>query len=727
MTSRAWLLGVSAGVLTGAFLAGYSASAAEPSANDETETIVVTAQKRATNLQKVPLSVAAVTAKTLESAGISTLDSVQRLTPGMNMSSIGSGFVSYTYIRGAGTNVIDSGSDPSVAFFVDEVYIAGTAGLQFDLLDIERIEVLKGPQGTLFGRNAAGGAVSIITKRPSDTLDAWASADVGDYGLFAVRGGVTGPFAEGSKWAYRLAAAHRQRDAFTDNPAGLDPGFIDNYTARGQVMYQDDSFTFLLTGDYFTSDNGMSNFFLSSANKLGLLTPAAVAALPADQSFYRVYYNVDGFEQQDTFSLTARMEGDIGFAKLTSISAYRDNQFVRLQDQDGSRADGYALGTDQQDVTFSQELRLSQDTDRLHWIAGIYYYHNETKRQDTLDSGPDFAVPALQNSFGFYGNNITTESYAIFGQATYEIFTDFSVTLGARYSKDKKTSDQRTDPLGPGPLFTAHLTPEWDSFDPAVILEYQVTPDIMLYGSYRQGYKSGGFQSLPGSLALALNVYAPEEVKSYEVGAKTQFFDNRLRVNVALFDTRIDNQQILRIPTAGTSIIDNAGKTRTQGVDVSISAVLSDYFRIDWSSTFQHARFEEYLSNCAGTPPVCGANFAGNRQLRSPDFQTSVTAEANIPLGGSGELTLRGEYAYQSQVFFDAANTTTPGTFQPGYGIFNARITYTPPAGNWDVSVFGKNLSDEEYYRNVAISGPSGVGTPGDPMTFGVTLNWRLD
>jgi iron complex outermembrane receptor protein len=741
MDSRDWLSSVSAIALSSVLLAASPAVAAEPAATEpaaaepaaepadtEAETIVVTAQKRSANLQKVPLSVSAVTAKTLEASGIATIDAVQRLTPGMNISNIGSGFVSYTYIRGSGTNVIDSGADPSVAYFVDEVYLAGNAGLQFDLLDVERVEVLKGPQGTLFGRNAAGGAISIITKRPSDEFDAWASADVGNYGLFAVKGGVTGPFSEGSKWSYRLSAAHRQRDAFSENPMGVDPGFIDNYTARGQLMYKDDTVTFLLTGDYFTSDNGMTNMFLATANKAGLLTPAAIAAYPTDESFYRHYLNVDGYERQDTHALSARLEWDLGGAKLTSISAYRNSEFDRLQDQDGSYGDSYSLASNEAIKTYSQELRLSGDGERFQWIVGVFLFNNETRRIDVIDSGPTYPVPIAQNSLGTYTNNIDTFSYAFFGQASYEIVDGLKLTLGARYSQDEKTSDQRTDPLGPTPLYSVHLTPKWDSFDPAAILEYEIAPDVMVYASYRQGFKSGGFQSLPANLALASNVYRPEQVKSYEIGAKTQFFDNRLRVNVALFDTHIEDQQILRIPTSNTTIIDNAGKTRTKGLDVTISAVLSEYFRIDWNATFQHARFEQYLTNCAGAPPVCATDFSGRRQLRSPDFQSSVTAEARIPLGeDAGEITLRGEYAYQSKVYFDAANTSAENAFQPGYGIVNGRITYTPPEGNWDISIFGKNLTDKEYFRNVVIVGPSGIATSGDPQTFGVTLNWHLD
>ena len=509
---------------------------------------------------------------------------------------------------------------------------------------------------------------------------------------------------------------------------GVDPGFLDTYTARGQVMYQDDTVTFLLTGDYFTSDNGMTYMFLATDNKAGLLTPAAIAANPTDQSFWRHYLNVNGWERQDTHALSARLEWDLGGVKLTSISAYRKSEFDRLQDQDGSYGDSYSLGSNEAIETYSQELRLSGEGDRFQWIAGVFLFHNSTERVDVLDSGPTYPVPAAQNQIGIYTNNIDTTSYAVFGQATYEIIDGLKLTVGARYSKDEKTSSQRTDPLGPVPLYTVRLTPEWDSFDPAVILEYEIMPEVMVYGSYRQGYKSGGFQSLPGSLALASNVYRPEQVKSYEIGAKTQWLDNRLRVNIALFDTKIEDQQILRVPTSNTTIIDNAGITGTQGMDITVSAVLSEYFRLDWNATFQHARFEQYLTNCVGTPPVCATNYAGKRQLRSPDFQSSLTAEARIPLGAeAGDITIRGEYSYQSQIFFDAANASYANGFQPGYGVFNGRITYTPPEGNWDISLWGKNLSDEEYFRNVVIVGPSGIGTPGEPLTWGVTLNWRLD
>jgi len=718
MKLKATLLSASATIL----LVAPGASAQDTTGFD---VIIVTAQKKSEDLQTVPISITALNAQTLERSGVTTLDDVQHLAPGVTMSAIGSGFVSYTYIRGAGTNVIDAGADPSVAFFLDEVYLGGVAGLQFDLLDVERVEVLKGPQGTLFGRNAAAGAISIITRRPSEEFDTYASLDAGEYGAFSARAGVTGPLTSDGSWRYRLSAGHHQRDAFTENPAGRDPGDIDNYSARGQLQYVSPDFTALLSGDYFTSDNGMTNHFLSTAIPFGVISPAAAAALPTDESFYRHYYDTDGFEKQEMRTITGRLEWELPFATLTSISSYRDNQFDRLQDQDGTLAFGYELGLDEHDTTFSQELRLAGDAQNWQWIAGLYYYHGQTDRLDTVTVGPDFSVPPFRNSVGLYDQDLTVDSYAVFGQATYDFTDAFSATLGARYTVDEKESDYSADPIGPAPLYSVHLTPDWSSFDPAITFSYQASPDVMLYASARQGFKSGGFQTLPGNAVLASSIYDPELVRSYELGVRSRLLNQRLQINASLFHTDIDDQQILRVPSANVSIIDNAGRTETDGLDLSVSAFLGSNFRVDWNSTVQRARFAEYLTNCTGTPQVCATDLSGNQQLRSPDFQSSFIAEYTAPLGNAGDLRLRGEYTYQADQYFDAANTQSAGAYQPAYDLFNARITYAPSDGNWDVSIYGKNLADEEYFRNVALVGPTGVATPGDPMTVGISINWR--
>jgi len=682
--------------------------------------IIVTAQKRSENLQQVPISILAMDAEALEASGVATIDDVTRLAPGMSMSNVGSGFVSYTYIRGAGTNVIDSGADPSVAYFLDEVYLGGTAGLQFDLVDIARIEVLKGPQGTLFGRNAAAGAVHIITQDPAAALEAKASLTLADYGLINAQAGISGPLSADGVWRFRLSGGHRERDAFTENVSGLDPGFIDTYSARAQLQYVTPNFMALLTGDYFTSDNGMTPHFLSTAFSGSILTPAAAAALPTGQTFYRRYYDTDGYEQQDTFAITGRMEWELGDTTLTSISAYRDNQFSRLQDQDGSAAAGYRLRSEEADRTFSQELRLSGDSDRLQWVLGLYYYHAETDRIDQVPTGSAFVVPALQNTNAIYDSDITIDSYAAFGQLTYYFTDALSATFGGRYTLDEKELDQTNTPRFGAPYNTL-LTPDWDSFDPAFTLSYQASPDVMVYFSARQGFKSGGFQSLPATAAIAATIYNPERVVSYELGLRSRTFDNRLQVNASVFRAQIDDQQILRIPAPSVTFIDNAGETVTDGIDVSISAAVTPRFSIDWNTTLQAARYEVYA--CPTCTPAY--DFSGKQQIRSPDFMSSLIMEYTQPIG-VGDLRFRGDYFYQSEMFFDTANTRVDGYYQPSYGLLGARITFTPEQGNWDLSVFGKNLTDEEYFRNIVPVSGTGVGTPGDPMTVGVSLNWRM-
>lgn len=683
------------------------------------EEIVVTAQKRSENVQSVPISIIAVSGETLERNGVMTLDALQRMTPGVSMSTVGSGFVSYTYIRGGGTNVIDAGSDPSVAVFVDEVYQAGTTGLQSNLIDIDRIEVLKGPQGTLFGRNAAVGAINVVTKRPSDQFGGYIEGDVGNYGAHALRGAVTGPLSDDGTWRYRLAVGYRDRDAFTENPGGLDPGFVETYTARAQIERASESFNFLLSGEYFGFDNGMTNQYLATDIVAGFITPESAATLPPDQSMFRRYYNDnDGYERQDTGSVTARLEWETGIGTITSISAYRAMNFRRLQDQDGSAADGHALITHEKVDTFSQELRLSGQRDRWRWVTGLYYFDASTDRVDVQDAGADFPNPVARNTAGTYHQNIDTTSYAVFGQATLDLADRWSLTLGGRYSKDEKESNVQNDPLGPSGEFTARLSPSWDSFDPAAVLEFQATDRLMFYGSYRQGYKSGGFQTFASTPALAGTPFDPEHVEAYELGMKSAWLDNRLQFNLAAFIVDIKDQQIQRIPTAGIAIIDNAGRTETRGVDVSLAAAPMERLRIDANATFQRARFEEYVT--------AGVSFADNHQLRSPDRSFSLGAEYEIPAGSAGDVILRGDYSYQSRVYFDAANSTAENTYQPGYGLLNARLILAM-RNNWEFAIWGQNLTNERYFRNIAVVAGAGLAVPGDPRTYGITVSWRAD
>ena len=684
------------------------------------DTIVVTARKRAESAQDVPISLVAVGEEALKKSGAVTLDAVQYLAPGLNISTIGGGFVSYTYIRGAGTNVVDAGADPSVAYFVDEVYQAGNAGLQGDLLDVQRIEVLKGPQGTLFGRNAAAGAISIITNRPLPEFDAWATVEGGSYGMFGAQAGVSGPLTNDKAWRFRLAGARRQRNAITENPAGRDPGEIDTWTGRGQLQYVGDTVNALVSVEHFRSDNGANSQFISTAIPFGLISPAAAAILPTDESFYRRYSDVDGFEEQRTTSVTGRIEWDLGAVTLTSISGYRENEFSRLVDQDGTLAEALSLESDQSDKSFSQELRASGDVGAFDWVLGGYFFHADTERADFLSVGPDFPIPPFAGLDGDYNLQLDTTSYAAFGQASLAITEQLTLTAGARYTYDRKEAVQNTDPIGPAPFFNLTLEPDWDSFDPMVSLEFEPADNVLLFASYKRGFKSGGFQSLPGSAAIAATPFDPEDVEAFEAGLKSQLLDNRIRFNLALFQMTTKDQQVTIVPAPGVIFIDNAGETRTRGADFELSLYPAEGLRFDLLGTVQEPEFQKYMSG--------GADFSGNNALRSPEVSLYALGEYTLPLNGKlGELSFRIDYAYQSETFFDGSNNTADGAFQPEYGLLNARIGYTSADSRWTAAVLAKNITDKEYFRNILLSGPTGLGAPGDPFTIMGSLSWNLN
>jgi iron complex outermembrane receptor protein len=687
--------------------------------SESLDEIIVTAQKRAENIQSVPLSITAVSGGNLEKAGAFTANDLQRLAPALTMSTVGSGFVSYTYIRGGGTNQIDPGSDPSVAYFVDEVYIGGAAGLQFDLFDLDHVEVLKGPQGTLFGRNAASGAISIVTRRPSQTFEADVTAQGGDYSSVLLKGSVSGPLVQDSNLLFRVSAVYRKRDGFTENlTGGPDPGGIDSQGVRGQLEWRGDNLTVLLTADGFRARNGQTNSFIASQNVAALVDPTLPE--PTNQSFFAHYYNLIGYENQDVYDANGRIEWVTPLGTVTSISAYRHNKFDRLQDQDSTLYDSFDLYSSEIDKTFSQELRLTGDAwDKLHYTGGLYYYHAIIDSFFHVGAGPAFPAPPVRGLVATDTREILTDSYAAFTQLTYDLTHQWNFTLGGRYTRDDK-EDRRTVQNFFGPPFSVDPTPSFHAFTPAATLQFKPQDDLMTYLSYRKGYKSGGFQALLApSAAVAATPFLPEYVNSYEAGVKSTFFDQRLLADIAIFRADITDQQVSRTVNATTVLIDNAGRTRADGVDLTLTAKPASGLTLSAEMTYQRARFLEYQNGAI--------SYAGRDQLRSPDFAGYFSAEYALPVGSFGDLALRGDYGYRTRTFYDQANSTAPGLYAPAYGVGNVRLTLTPDSARYQVSAFVNNVGDTHYYQNIADNGQSGLAVPGEPRTFGaeVQLHFR--
>jgi iron complex outermembrane receptor protein len=693
--------------------------------DDTVGDIIITAQKRSESIQDVPIAITAISGDTLTRSGITGTDALQKVAPGLTVAAIGSGFVSYTYIRGGGTNQLDIGADPSVAYFIDEIYIGGTAGLQFDLFDIDHIEVLKGPQGTLFGRNAASGAISIVTKRPSSVAEGYASLEAGNYGIAVARAGLTGPLV-GDSLLYRLAVGYKHNDAFVKNLAeGDDPGELSSLSGRAQLEWRGDGVALLLTADGLRARNGQTGWFLSTASKTSVLTPAANALFPMPgESFYRHYYR-PGFERQDLWSVSGRLEWSTPIGELTAISAYRDNGFERSQDYTPG-VDALRLVTDSRDRTFSQEVRMVSDADqRLRWVAGLFYYHADQTMEYQQVAGSTFVVAPVRNTIRTDDHRLTTKSYAAFGQLSFDIVDDLTLIAGLRYTRDEKRSRRELSTVPPTPTsnFSVDAKKKWDAFTPAVTLQYDINPDVMIYGSYRRGFKSGGFQPAPvATPAIGGTPFDPENVDAYEIGLKSALLDRTVTLNVNLFLSKIRDQQVLQTLPGAINLVSNAGETTAKGFDVSIKARPIRALRLTGDFTYQEARYDRYETLVAGVLN----DFAGNTQFRSPDVSLALSAEYDVDLGSAGRLTPAVQYSYRSKLFFTAANLETPGLFQPGYDLADARVTYTPARGDWDLAAWVKNIGDTRYFRNIVVIGTTGIGGPGDPTTFGGTLNVRF-
>lgn len=691
-------------------------SPAAPSAG--VEDIIVTAQRRSESVQSVPISIAAVSGESLVKTGVDGIGGLERVAPGLTISAVGSGFVSYTYIRGGGTNQIDPGSDPSVAYFVDEVYIGGTAGLQFDLFDIDHVEVLKGPQGTLFGRNASSGAISVVTKRPSDVFSGNINVEGGNYGYLVARGGITGPMTSDGSLRFRISGVYKRRDPFTQNlSGGPDPDKVRTGGVRGQLEWKNGNLDVLASADYLRVRNGQTNQFLSTENRSGWVD--GTLPLQPNQSFFKHYYDNDGFEHQTLYDASLRVELTTPIGTITSLSAYRNSRFTRSQDQDATSYDGYILNSDEHDKTFSQELRIAGESGRLRYVGGLYYYHAAIDSVFDIIADAAFPTAAVRGRRARDQRTLTTNSYAAFGQLTYEVTDTLKITAGARFTEDRKEDNRAVRGFFAAAPFLVDPKANFRAFNPAGTISYTPRPGLLAYFSYRQGFKSGGFQGLlPGTPAIAATPFKPEDVSSYELGLKSTFLDRRVQANVAVFRADITNQQISRIASASSVLIDNAGRTRTDGVDMSLTVKPVPALTLTADGTLQRARFQQFLNGAV--------SYAGNHQLRSPDFTGFFSAEYAAQLGDGSTLTLRGDYSYKSKTFYDAANSSFSGIFQPGYGIVNGRITYAPSGLPIEFSAYVKNVTDKHYFVNVAIAGSTGLATPGEPLTFGGALNFRF-
>jgi iron complex outermembrane receptor protein len=693
------------------------------------EEVVVTAQKRAESLQVVPIAVTAFNNASLEAFQAYDVTDLATRAPSLvyQQSTTVNQELS---IRGIGTIGEFGGSvDPSVATFQDEIYIGRMGVAHTDYFDLARIEVLRGPQGTLFGKNVVGGAISIHTARPEHENSAKMRVGYGNYQSFLFSGHVTGSLDEGV--AGRLSVHYRDRgEGFGYNAyRNEEIETLSAYAIRGQLLFDGrDDMTLILRADA-SHDEGDGKGRRAFDNPF-LPGTGPVSGWYPDDDVRKIYNVNEQGHDRDVMGLSATLDWDLGLGTFTSITAYHAADALNVLDQFSAPqppalAASY-LVFDESYEAFSQELRLASNSgDKLDWIGGLYYLSERTTNDDDNFSGP-FWLGGPAVNYHYINNNHTT-NYGVFGQATWHITDTVGLTVGARYTVDNKDYNTTAEAVRIGggipratilvPYPTQYMSEDWSKMTPKVSFEWQAADDVFLYMSANNGFKGGGWQGKPASAASANVSFNPEYAWSYEIGAKTEWLENRLRANVAAFMVDYKDLQVRSVNADCVCIVvSNAGDAEIKGLEMELQAVLTENFDLWFNGSYLDTEYLNYVDSL-------GIVFSGNTMQRVPEFSYSVGGEWTIPQLGPWDLSIRADYRWQDEIFWSVENTN----YEDDFGLVGGRISYSSPDGRYIVSLWGKNLSDEIYRERVSALFGDEYSTMGPPRFYGAEFTMLFD
>ncbi|MFN3523794.1 MAG: TonB-dependent receptor [Phenylobacterium sp.] len=715
-------------LLTGAsvlVLAGSPALAQdEPTAIEE---IVVTARKRAENLQDIPISITAVTAETMERAGLADIADVARRTPGLQYGDFGDLKLSPTSLRGVVGSAGSAGADPAVGYYVDEVFVGQGAGANLDLYDIDRVEVLRGPQGTLYGRNTIGGVISIATKRPSDTLEASAVVEAGNFDYRRIGASVSGPIVPGAV-SGKIAASHKSRSGYEHNELlNRDVNDDQAWSVRGQLLFDiGEDTSLLLTADHNEADNEPLVFETLVYNDAAL-APILLGA-------YGLNRNADPFDrtvQADTVTtetldasgVAATFKTKVGAFNVTNVASYRRHEYYSRTDTDRSALRMAYDGDPERVWRWSEELRIDTSTGPIDWLAGLYYFRQNSRNQSYIEIGADladlFGDASLTGTLAGSNGELDTTSTAVFASATWAVTDRLDLTAGGRYTRDeKKIHYTQDDPLAIlGGDADIRASDEWSEFTPNANIRFKFSPDVMAYATASKGFKSGGFNDALGDAnGIA---FGPESLWNYEAGVKASLFDRRAVLNAAVFYMKWDDIQISQdnpVTAIYDPIILNGGAAHTQGVEFELTARPTSRLDIGANLSVQEARYDE--GALPDGAPLRNIPYA-------PNYTGMVSADYRVPLAGVGELSFYGEYEARGRSYL-TANNDPDGRVSP-YGLVNLRISLESEDGRWRLALWGKNLTDEVYKQRLFdLANQDLVGQKfiilGAPKTYGLEL-----
>ncbi|MFC3052336.1 TonB-dependent receptor domain-containing protein [Kordiimonas pumila] len=653
--------------------------------------IVVTGTKRDTLLQDTPAAISAFSNAFLERSVIRNTADLAAFTPGLTASTNLGG----TYaIRGISSDLLSISADASVATYVDGVYLSRQTSNQIPFADIERVEVLRGPQGTVYGRNATGGVISFVTKAPSETFTGVVTAEMGNLDHIQGSAMISGPLVE-DKVLFRVSASASRRDGYITNVGtGAGEGGDENYQSyRGKLLFKaSDNLELTLAGDYYHQRQG---FPLDQVLSLG--DGGTGAILPTGKFQAAVNSDlVDTFDNRDLFGVSATVNWLVnGIVDVTSITAYRDTKTSIFTDDDATTLFQSHVALAETARTFSQEIYARNAGDsKVNYLFGGNFLSEKTG-QDLTDSSPgvDVFLPASGSS----------RAWAVYGELSYALTDRLNINSGIRYSNEhRELSNDILLDAGAGviSLFSSPLRENsWNSVTPSFSIDYKVSEDTLLYALVAKGFKSGGFASLSTDLVG----FNPETVWNYEAGLKTSLLDGRANFNVtAFYADYTDLQRRVGLSISSLRLV-NAAAAKISGLELEATLKPLDAWTLFGTYAYLNAQYSDYLtvlpeSITLENPDGVQTNLDGQPLERSPKHKISLISNYVVPVGETGSLELVGSVTYQSLMTFRSGRG--PLYEQKGFGLVNASITYFPSDAHWSLQFYGSNLANTEHFLN---------------------------
>lgn len=755
--------------------------APEAAADAGGEAIVVTgSRRRDENVQDVPVAVSVISADALEKRGDFTLGQIQQQVPSLQVFSFNPRNTNIN-IRGLGSNVAltNDGLENGVGFYIDNVYYGRVGLSQFDLVDLQGIEVLRGPQGTLFGKNTTSGVINITSRKPSFDPELSAEASLGNYGFHQIRTSASAGIAP-DLLAVRISGAISGNDGFLFNKTtNTRAQNYRNESVRGQLLFTPDpDFEVRIIGDYAKQEqyhvlSVFAGLHTTYADGTTIPNNFAVRAarfegytLPTFRAFDRIGEADSHYQSNmEGYGVSGEVNWDFGAAALTSITAYRWWDWNPANDGDST---SLPIVTKAQQANrqrqFSQEVRLASKGNRtVDYVVGAYYFWQLVKGYGATRYGSAAALwnlPTVNQTIanaaldGFEANSTSTpetRTFALFAQTDWHLSDALTLTTGLRWSHEKKsgtfsqfwvdgadlsafTTAQVTainairTQFNPVTNFSTRFTD--NSLSGVVTLNWKVAPDANLYANYSRGNKSGGLNLTALPTGISPDV-APEKVDAFELGLKSQFLDRRATFNAAAFWTEISDYQTAITEQVPNTVnvrqyIANIPKVRSRGIEGDLAFRTSDNLSFNASASYTDAKYVRYANapqavenlNLGGIQDLSGKPLSG-----VPKFSWSVGTDGSAPLGDLGGRTLsvyaHADYAHRSS--FNTSATNSIWAQVPGFGIANVRLGLKTDDGLWDLSVWARNLFDKDYFLNLSAANTGVVSAQvGEPRTYGV-------